>query len=141
MTESMAIPACGNAGSVRSEQHRYNDVDHESTLTPHVSERAGVGTLEADVGPEMYPELLAAFLEYLSPQVAELNDSAAVGDVPAAQYVAHQIKGTASSFGALHLEGLAVRVLQMDPNQDERLRSLVSEIETEAVRLQAPSAV
>jgi hypothetical protein len=32
-----------------------------STLTPHVSERDGVGTLEAGIGPEEYQELLAAF--------------------------------------------------------------------------------
>jgi HPt (histidine-containing phosphotransfer) domain-containing protein len=139
MTESMPSPAGGNA-SVGSRGPRYNDVDHESTLTPHLREGDGVGTLEGDVGPQVYRELLALFLAHLSEQVASLNDSASTGDVPAAQYVAHQIKGTASSFGALHLEGLALRVLEMEPNQDELLRSVVGEIGTAAAVLHAAGA-
>lgn len=100
-----------------------------------------VSTLEDDVGSEVYQELLTAFLAQLSIQVAELNAAANAHDVAAAQYVAHQIKGTASSFGATRLDELAKRTLRMDPDQVELLRTLVSEIEAEAAHLQTAVGV
>ncbi len=95
------------------------------------------GTLEDDVGPEVYQELLAAFLAHLSTQVVELDTAAVNQDVPAAQYVAHQMKGTATSFGATRLDELARRVLQMDTTQVELLCSLVGEIDAEVGKLQS----
>jgi HPt (histidine-containing phosphotransfer) domain-containing protein len=94
-------------------------------------------TLEDDVGSEVYRELLAAFLAQLSVQVVELNAAVGARDVPAAQYVAHQIKGTASSFGAARLDELAKRALRMDGHEVELLRTLVSEIEVEVAHLQS----
>lgn len=96
-----------------------------------------VGTLESDLGPEVYRELLTAFLSQLTAQRADLNDAAAVGDVPAARYVAHQIKGTALSFGAVHLYELADRVLRLGGDEGELLQSLVGEIDKEVDHLQA----
>ena len=117
--------------------NRYNDVENERSLAP-----AEVpGTLESDVGPEVYRELLTSFLTHLSLQIDELDAAAVKGDVPAAQYVAHQIKGTAPSFGAARLDELARRVLQMDGGPVELLRALVSEIGTEIKALQAAISV
>jgi len=93
-------------------------------------------TLEDDVGSEVYQELLAAFLAQLSVQVVELNVAAGARDVPAAQFVAHQIKGTASSFGAARLDELAKRALRMDEDEVELLGTLVSEIEVEVAQFQ-----
>ncbi len=122
--------------------HRYNDVEHERNLAleeiavyPDPSASA-VGSLESDVGPEVYRELLTAFLAHLSVQVVELNRASAIADVPAAQYVAHQMKGAAFSFGAVRLDELAGRLLGIRLDQDEDLRSLVSELEDEVRSLQ-----
>ena len=99
------------------------------------------GTLERDVGPEVYQELLTAFLAHLSLQVAQLDAAVTDHDVPGAQAVAHQIKGTACSFGALRLDELAKRVLRMDGSQVELLGSLVGEIDGEVRILRAAVAV
>ena len=117
---------------------RYKDVENERSP----ASRAAPGTLESDVGPEVYQELLASFLAHLSVQKAELDRRRrADGDVAAAQYVAHQIKGTALSFGAVRLDELAQRVLHIDGDQVELLRSLVEEIDAEIETLQAAIGV
>jgi HPt (histidine-containing phosphotransfer) domain-containing protein len=109
-------------------------MEPERSLPP---EDRTVGALESDVGPEAYQQLLADFLGHLPLQVAELHNAAAAADIPAARYVAHQIKGTAPSFGALHLDELADRLLRIARNQQDRLQPLVDEIDAEATRLQA----
>ena len=115
---------------------RYTHVVNEMGLT------AGpVATLENDVGSEVYQELLAAFLAHLSLQVVLLDTAVTCHDVPGAHAVAHQIKGTACSFGAVRLDELAKRVLRMDGSEVELLGSLVSEIDGEVRALQAAVAV
>lgn len=94
-------------------------------------------TLEGDVGPEVYQELLASFRAHLLVQVVELRAAATTGDVSAAQYVAHQIKGTAPSFGAVRLDDLARRLLGIQTIDVELLRTLVSEIDAEVDTLQS----
>ena len=95
------------------------------------------GTLESDVGPEVYQELLTSFRAHLLVQVVELRSAARTGDVAAAQYVAHQFKGTASSFGAVRLDGLAHRLLGIRPHDIELLDNLVTEIDAEVDTLQS----
>jgi HPt (histidine-containing phosphotransfer) domain-containing protein len=95
----------------------------------------GAGSVGYDLGATQYEHLVAAFLGDLALEVALLGDAAAVGDIPAARYVAHQIKGTAPSFGAADLEELADRVLQIPRDQSELLARVVEEIVKEAHRL------
>src|ERR1700736_5977429 len=64
-------------------------------ITQAIGHRIGgdnLGTIEGEVGPEAYARLLAAFRRALPLQLAELRSAAATGDVPAARYVAHQLK-------------------------------------------------
>ncbi len=100
----------------------------------------GAQSLESDVGPEVYQDLLGAFLAHLSQQVVDLDTAAANGDLLAAQRVAHQIKGTASSFGAMRLDELADRLHDLQGEQVELLRSLVKEIDAEVVDFRADVA-
>lgn len=93
------------------------------------------GTLERDVGPEVYKDLLVAFLSHLSVQRLELEDAAANEDVARAQEVAHQIKGTALSFEATRLDAVATRLLDIDVASGELLSSLVTEIDAEIIAL------
>ena len=95
----------------------------------------GVGTLEEDVGAEVYSELRGEFLAYLSQQAAQLAAAAEAGDVTAAQAVAHQIKGTASSFGAIRLDELAMDLMQIADTQVELLDSIVRDICAQAAAL------
>jgi HPt (histidine-containing phosphotransfer) domain-containing protein len=115
--------------------HRYKDVERETNLDPGhgagLDRASTVTTLESDVGPEVYRELLGSFLAQLSVQKVELGTAAAEQDVVAAQFVAHQIAGTASSFGALRLDELATRLMQIDDAEVELLRSLVRDIDAE----------
>ncbi|HVA04956.1 MAG TPA: Hpt domain-containing protein [Acidimicrobiales bacterium] len=108
------------------------DVEYES----NPSFDGDPGKLEDDVGPEIYNELLEAFLAHLTLQAVELGSASADGDLAAAQYVAHQIKGTATSFGAMRLHELAQRVLTIDGDRQDLVRSLVSELEVEICSLQ-----
>ena len=117
--------------------HRYDGVEKQRNPAPAETP----WTIESDVGSEVYQELLASFLLHLSLQLIELNDAAALGDVPGAQYVAHQIKGTAPSFGAARLDELAQRVLGIDSHQVGLLRVLVSEVGIEIGTLQAVISV
>jgi len=80
--------------------NRYTDVGNERYPAPETTS----GTLERDVGSDVYRELHRSFPDHLPFQVADLTTAAANGDVPAAQYVAHQVTGTAPSFGANRLE-------------------------------------
>ncbi len=109
------------------------DVEHEHKASSHLPP----GPLESDVGPEVYKELLESFLTHLSLQAVELGTAAAAGDVAAAQGVAHQIKGTATSFGAGRLDELAQRVMAMDGDEHDLLPSVVGEIDAEIRSLQA----
>ncbi|MGB9378409.1 MAG: Hpt domain-containing protein [Mycobacteriales bacterium] len=88
-----------------------------------------VPTLEQELGSEAYLQLRAEFLDQLPGQVRDLNAATVDGDVPAARYVAHQIKGSALSFGATALDALADRFLSIGKDESELLRPLVSEIE------------
>ena len=97
----------------------------------------GPRTIEDDVGPEVYQELLADFLSDLTPQLADLENAGMTGDVPAARRIAHQIKGTALSFGAVGLDALVDRLLQLDGGETDLLRSLVNEVRVEVRSLQA----
>ncbi|MBA3349236.1 MAG: Hpt domain-containing protein [Actinobacteria bacterium] len=97
----------------------------------------GAGPLENDLGPEVYRELLTDFLSHLTSQLAAIKDAAATGDVPAARRMAHQIKGTALSFGAVHLDELADRLLRLDPDEGELLRLCAGDVEEEVGQLQA----
>jgi HPt (histidine-containing phosphotransfer) domain-containing protein len=122
--------------SARVMTHRCTTVDNE--MAPTLDETPG--TLESDVGPDVYRELLESFVAHLSLQVITLNAAVDDGDVPVAQGVAHQIKGTASSFGATRLDELSKRVLQMADTEVELLRSLVHEIDAEVETFQAAVA-
>ena len=84
----------------------------------------------------MYQELLESFLAQLSVQRVELGTAAKEQDVLAAQSVAHQIKGTASSFGAVRLDELSNRLMQLDGADVELLRSLVRDLEIEMASFQ-----
>jgi len=95
----------------------------------------GARSVGYDLCAKEYEHLVAAFLGELALEVALLVDAAAVGDIPAARYVAHQIKGTAPSFGAADLEELADRVLQIARDQSQLLALVVEEIVNEAHRL------
>jgi HPt (histidine-containing phosphotransfer) domain-containing protein len=113
--------------------NRYRDVQDDNSPSPHESP----GTLESDVGPDVYRDLLAAFLAHLSLQRIELGAALANDDIASAQGVAHQIKGTALNFGAARLDELAKRLLEIDTGEPTLFRSLVTEIETEIRSLQA----
>ena len=113
------------------------DVENRSTS----SSDEAPGTLENDVGSEVYKEVLEAFLIHLSLQAVELDAAGADCDVAAAQFVAHQIKGTATSFGATRLDEVAQHLLAIEADQCDRLRSLVSELDAEIRSFQADAGV
>jgi HPt (histidine-containing phosphotransfer) domain-containing protein len=96
----------------------------------------GAGTLEGDVGSDVYQDLLGSFLRQLPLQLTDLRDAAEITDVVAARYVAHQIKGVALNFGAVHLDELAERLLLIARDQGELLPSFVDEIDEEIRLLQ-----
>jgi len=137
VTPSSIGPFVAPIGSGAVIANRYRDVEYESSPTLDGSP----GTLENDVGPEVYAELLAAFLSHLSLQRLELRAAVAAEDVVSAQDVAHQIKGTASSFGATRLDELAKRLLEIVVDERELLPSLVGEVDDEICRLQAVVSV
>lgn len=113
-------------------------MDYERISAPRApAPRASDQTLERDVGPELYQQLLAAFLGQFPHQLADLSRAAAVGDVPAARYVAHQLKGSAASFGAGPLDRLADRMLLVGRDETDLLASLVEEFYREVGRFQA----
>jgi HPt (histidine-containing phosphotransfer) domain-containing protein len=93
-------------------------------------------TLESKIGSSAYREQLTEFVAQLPHQVIDLEAASAMGDVAGARYVAHQLKGTALSFGATELDALAERILLIDRDQHQLLTSTVEEIKTEVVRLQ-----
>jgi HPt (histidine-containing phosphotransfer) domain-containing protein len=116
--------------------HRYKIVEREWNLDPEapplpVSGDSSVSTLERDVGPEVYQELLGSFVTLLSVQTVELTTAGRQRDLQSAQFIAHQIMGTASSFGAVRLHELAARLMQIEESQIELLRFLVREIDSE----------
>ncbi|PZS28898.1 MAG: hypothetical protein DLM59_13805 [Pseudonocardiales bacterium] len=94
-------------------------------------------SLARDLGADAYVAVLDAFMEQLPGQVADLDAAAAVGDVPRARYVAHQLIGTAVDFGAVGLDDLARRILSVGPGEDAALRPIVELIGTEVDRLRA----
>jgi HPt (histidine-containing phosphotransfer) domain-containing protein len=108
-------------------------VEHDNKASSHHSP----GTLENDVGPDVYKELLETFLTHLLVQAVELDNAATNGNVAAAQDVAHQIKGTATGFGAGHLDELAECVMAMDGDEPALLQTLVRQIDAEICSLHA----
>jgi HPt (histidine-containing phosphotransfer) domain-containing protein len=96
---------------------------------------AVVATVEEDLGRELYRELHGDFLAQLPSQVSALKDAGKAGDVSAARFVAHQLTGTAPSFGASALNDLAVCVLGLQVDQSRLLSALVDEIDREVAHL------
>jgi len=107
------------------------DVEYESSSAPDKSR----GTLESDLGPVVYQELRTAFLDLLPSQVVALRAASDTCDLGAAQYVAHQIKGTAPGFGATRLDELAQQVMEMDGDRIELLQVVVAQIDAEVSAL------
>jgi HPt (histidine-containing phosphotransfer) domain-containing protein len=102
-----------------------------------------VNTLEADLGPELYGELLSDFLGQLMSQGAHLRqaDEAEPRDLVGARSIAHQLKGTAPAFGAGRLEDLATGFLESTDSHEADLGALIDEVDAEISRLQAPRDV
>jgi Hpt domain len=98
-----------------------------------------IDTVEKDLGPELYRELHSDFLALLPSQVLTLRDAGKAGDVLAARFVAHQLSGTAPSFGARALNDLAVCVLGLQVGQGRLLSALIDEIDREVVHLRSQS--
>ena len=113
------------------------DVEYESSSAPDESR----GTLETDLGPEIYQELRTAFLDSLPSQVVALRAASSVRDLAGAQDVAHQMTGTAPGFGANRLDELAQQVMQMDGEKIELLPALVTQIDTEVSVLRVVARV
>jgi HPt (histidine-containing phosphotransfer) domain-containing protein len=114
---------------------RERKQDPEALTSPD-SNVSVLTTLESDVGSEVYQDLLGSFLAQLSVQRVELGAAAREQDVLAAQFVAHQIKGTASSFGAVRLDALATQLMELDGADVEPLRSLVRDMDIEVASFQ-----
>lgn len=95
---------------------------------------AQVPALLLEVGPELYRELVTDFRDQLAVQMAELRAAALLGDVASARRVAHQLKGTAPSFGALDIDRLADRLLALAAGDAATLESVVAEIDREVAR-------
>lgn len=132
MTPGISKSSCPNGSDVVI-ANRYRDVKNQR----HCALDESQGTIEDDVGSEVYAELLSEFLAHLALQRIELVAAAGDGDVAGAQRVAHQIKGTAPSFGAARLDDLAHRLLGMDGADVELLCSLVRDVDAEILTLQA----
>ncbi len=121
--------------SFAAEQKSVNDGEQTGRAGGNCS-GVGVAPLEREVGPEVYQELLAAFMDGMPLMLVELSRAASLGDVKAGRYVGHQIVGTASGFGADRLGDLGQRLLWIGSDQGEVLRSLVDKIEREVCHLQ-----
>jgi HPt (histidine-containing phosphotransfer) domain-containing protein len=114
------------------------DPAFDATGEPADSE-AVLDTVEKDLGPKLYRELHSDFLALLPTQVLALQDADKAGDLLAARFVAHQLSGTAPSFGARALNDLAVCVLGLQVGQGRLLSALIDEIDREVVRLRSLS--
>jgi HPt (histidine-containing phosphotransfer) domain-containing protein len=90
-------------------------------------------TIEVDVGPEAYAELLAVFRDNVKLSAIKLSRAAQTGDLPAARYVAHTLKGSAASFGATRLDECADRILGLGREQGDQLGTLLEEYDEDFV--------
>jgi HPt (histidine-containing phosphotransfer) domain-containing protein len=110
-------------------------MDYRGTIARHEPNVLSLGSIESEIGSEAYARLLEAFLHAFPLQLAELRSAAAAGDLPGVRYVAHQLKGNATSFGAVHLDELADQVLRIPRDQCGPLDLIVDEFSEEFARL------
>jgi len=96
----------------------------------------GLQRLEGTIGSVAYVAVCAAFLRSCPAQVGELNDAVAAGDVVATSRLAHKLKGSMASLGAVRLSRLAAE-LESHDRGDDRLRAVLSEFDHEFARVQA----
>jgi signal transduction histidine kinase/CheY-like chemotaxis protein/HPt (histidine-containing phosphotransfer) domain-containing protein len=97
-----------------------------------------MGNLEREIGPEAYARLFAVFLASIPPRLNELNDAVAAGDMQTVRYVAHNLKGTAASFGATRLGELAHQIgRQLRAEERQLLAESVQQLNEEFKRVGA----
>jgi signal transduction histidine kinase/HPt (histidine-containing phosphotransfer) domain-containing protein/ActR/RegA family two-component response regulator len=96
------------------------------------------GKLEQEIGAEAYARLFGVFLASVPPRLAELINAVAAGDMETVRHVAHNLKGTAASFGAVRLGELAELIeRQLRAEERDELRKLVKELAQEFKQVRA----
>jgi signal transduction histidine kinase/CheY-like chemotaxis protein/HPt (histidine-containing phosphotransfer) domain-containing protein len=99
------------------------------------------GKLELEIGPEAYARLFGIFLASVPPRLAQLINAVTSGDMETVRHVAHNLKGTAASFGAVRLGEIAELIeRQLREEERDNLRELVKQLDQEFKKVRAASA-
>jgi len=95
----------------------------------------GLRQLEHTIGPVAYASVCATFRCTYPNQVVELHDAVAAGDFATTARLAHKLKGTTASLGALRVSELAAE-LERPGQGTDRMGELVAEICDELARVE-----
>jgi signal transduction histidine kinase/CheY-like chemotaxis protein/HPt (histidine-containing phosphotransfer) domain-containing protein len=100
--------------------------------------QGAAGKLELEIGSEAYARLFGVFLASVPPRLAELVNAVAAGDMATVRHVAHNLKGTSASFGAVRLGELAERIeRQLRAEERSNLRKLIKQLDQEFKKVRA----
>jgi CheY-like chemotaxis protein len=99
---------------------------------PPLDENAVAGLRDLGGGPELLMELVDIFLGDAPPRLAELREAAKTGDASVVERVAHTLKGSASSMGAIPLGNVAADLQDVGSSGDfSDIESLLDRLEYE----------
>jgi PAS domain S-box-containing protein len=113
--------------------------DAEPRLSDH-SHHEGVGTLEIEIGADVYARLFVVFADSLPKRLAEIKAATKAGDLQAARLVAHNLTGTSASFGAHRIGQLADQIVNLQEGESDKLVALVAQLDELCARVPAPQA-
>jgi PAS domain S-box-containing protein len=95
----------------------------------------GLRQLEHMIGSVAFAEVCGTFLRTCPSQIREIDGAVAAGDVQTTREIAHKLRGSMQSFGAVRLGELAAQLERPDQRAD-RLALMVAELDVEFARVE-----
>ena len=119
-----------NSGSSVPESEEPEPATEETPLDPDVI--SGLRELGGDEGPSLVVDLIDIFLDDVPPRLAELQSTVGSNDAAGVERVAHTLKGSAGSMGAVPMSHAADDLQTMGASGDlSRVKDSLNRLESE----------
>jgi two-component system, sensor histidine kinase and response regulator len=97
---------------------------------------AGLRELQVEGEPDIVAELAQMYLEEVPLRLTELRDAVEIGDAPSVERIAHTLKGSSGSMGAVGMEVICAGLEEIGGSEElETAPALISRLEEEFGRV------
>ena len=98
-------------------------------MRTHMIDESVLHKIQIDLGIETLQELLPSFLENLKLSMIKINEAAQKKDLKNISFIAHSLKSSARTVGALYFAGICSQLEKLkNPEDIQQARLLISEL-------------